>query len=163
MNQSIYNVHLEKRELNHVKRFWEISKDAELRKLFPFQDNTLEEAIEMYKESLLPDARSYGKTIYVEDEYIGDVWAYCIDENKEKNCFISVVIFNKAYWSKGIGAIALSEFNKIISCKYDINKICAFTYEFNIPSRKTLEKVGFKLIEEFEENNVKSIYYELEI
>lgn len=163
MDEKLKKIHLETRELEHVKRFWEESKDVELGKLFPFQDNTLEEAIELYKQSILPNAKSYGKTIYVEDEYIGDVWCYCIDENKEKNCFISIVIFNKDYWSKGIGAIALSEFNKIISYKYDINKICAFTYEFNIASRKTLEKVGFKQIEEFEENNVKSLYYELEI
>lgn len=163
MSENPLNINLRNRELDHVKKFWQVSKDPELQKLFPFQDNTLEEAVEMYKKSLLPDAASYGKTIYVNDCYIGDVWCYCIDENVEKNCFLSIVIFNKDYWNKGIGAKVLNEFKEKIAHKYAINKICAFTYKFNIASSRTLEKVGFKCVEEFEENNIPSLYYELKL
>ena len=163
MTENSININLRNRELEHIKRFWEVSKDPELQKLFPFQDNTLEEAIEMYEKSLLPDATSYGKTIYVNDCYIGDVWCYCMDERVEKSCFLSIVIFDKDYWNKGIGAKILHEFNQIIAHKYAINKICAFTYKFNIASRRTLEKVGFKVVEEFEENEITSLYYELKL
>ncbi|WBW96323.1 GNAT family N-acetyltransferase [Oceanirhabdus sp. W0125-5] len=163
MSENALDINLKNRELDNVKRFWNVSKDSELKKLFPFLDNTLEEAIDMYDKSLLPDATSYGKTIYVNDCYIGDVWCYCIDEKVERSCFLSIVIFDKNYWSKGIGAKVIHEFNEIIAKKYHIDKICAFTYKSNIASRRTLEKVGFKCLEEFKENDITSLYYELKL
>lgn len=163
MSEYTLQINIRDRELNHVKRFWEASKDPELQKLFPFQDNTLEKAIEMYEESLQPDATSWGKTIYVKDRYIGDVWCYCIDESVEKSCFLSIVIFDKDYWNKGIGVKVLQDFSRLIAQRYAINKICAFTYKYNVASIRTLEKVGFKCIEEFEEEGMASLYYELTV
>lgn len=64
MNQVSKNIYLQNRELHHVIKFWEMSKDKQLQTLFPFQNQTLEEAIELYHQSLLPMATSYGKTIY---------------------------------------------------------------------------------------------------
>ncbi|WP_105614328.1 GNAT family N-acetyltransferase [Vallitalea okinawensis] len=163
MSEKILNINLRARELDHVKRFWQESQDEDLQRLFPFQKQTLEEAIELFYQSLQPEAKSYGETIYVDDCYIGDVWCYCIDEKNEKSCFLSIVIFDKAFWKKGIGAKVLHDFNQLIIKRYDINKICAFTYKFNTASIMTLEKVGFKCIEEFEEDGVASLYYEYNI
>ncbi len=154
------NMTLQDRELEHVKRFYEESKDVELQELFPFVENTLEETIDMYKASLEPDSTSYGRIICVDNRYIGDVWCYCIDEKEEKNCFLSIVIFDKLYWNKGLGARALEEFCQEITNRYAIDNICAFTYKHNVASIKTLEKVGFKCIEEFEEEGIASYYYE---
>lgn len=161
MGNEWYNI--KKRELKHVIKFWEESKDSELQRLFSFQNNTLEETIKLYEDSLLENAKSYGETIYVDDCYVGDIWCYSIDETYEKNCFISIVIFDKNYWNRGIATIALSEFNKIIANKYAINRICAFTYKFNMASRNLLEKNNFKYVEEFKEDNIESLYYELKI
>lgn len=160
MSGQMLNINLRDRELNHVKIFWQESKDEVLRKLFPFQDQTIEEAIELYNQSLQPSATSFGKTIYADDCYIGDVWCYCIDQQEEKSCFLSIVIFDKAFWNKGIGAKVLRDFSGLIAKRYDINKICAFTYKSNTASIMTLEKVGFKCVEEFIEDGMTSLYYE---
>lgn len=157
------NAKLQERQLEHVIRFYQESKDEELRMLFPFMESTLEETIDMFKASLEPHATSYGRIICVDNEYIGDVWCYCIDEVEEKNCFLSIVIFDKLYWNKGIGGKVLKEFCGEVAEKYAINKICAFTYKHNVGSKKALEKVGFKCIEEFVEDGIASYYLEKDL
>lgn len=101
--------------------------------------------------------------LFITGTYIGDVWCYAIDEALEKCCFLSIVIFNKDYWNKGLGSEALDEFIQEIKERYQVDTISAFTYKFNIASIKTLEKIGFQCIEEFVEQEISSLYYELEI
>lgn len=60
-NRTMKNVLLKPRTLENVKIFWEESQDEELGRLYPFSRCTLDEAIQLYEESLKPDARSYGK------------------------------------------------------------------------------------------------------
>ncbi len=155
------NVLLKPRTLENVKIFWEESQDEELGRLFPFSRCTLDEAIQLYEESLKPDARSYGKTICVDGKYIGDIWCYGIDEIQEKQAFVSIVIFDKSYWGMGIGKQVLSQFVRLVFEEYRIDKLCAFTYRANTRSMGALESVGFRRIEEFEEDGVPSCYYEL--
>jgi len=143
-----------------VKNFWEKSQDEEIERLFPFNRGTLSDAIKLYEESLKPGARSYGKIISVDNKYIGDVWCYGIDEVVEKLAFVSIVIFDKTYWGKGIGKTVLKQFCELIFDKYDVTKLCAFTYKHNEGSIRALESIGFKMIEEFEEDGVLSYYYE---
>lgn len=151
---------LEERQLKHVKQFYKESKNQELRDLFPFQDITLDESIKQFEASLESGARSYGKIITVDEQYIGDIWCYSIDEVKEKSCFLSIVIFDKAYWGKGIGSEAIEVFCNEIANRYAIDKICAFTYKHNVGSVRTLEKTGFSCIEEFVEDGIASYYLE---
>lgn len=155
------NILLKDRTLSNVKIYWQKTQDEELMKLFPFIKKTLKDAIYLYEESLKPGAKSYGKVIYVDDKYIGDVWCFGIDECIENKAFISIVIFDKAYFGKGIGKRILLEFTKIIFNKYNLKKLCAFTYKDNERSIRTLESIGFKKVEEFKENNRLSCYYEL--
>ena len=70
---------LEKRLREHVITFWERSQDEELRRLFPFSVESLEGSLELFEDSLSESAKSYGKTIYVDGKYIGDIWCYGID------------------------------------------------------------------------------------
>ncbi|QUI22382.1 GNAT family N-acetyltransferase [Vallitalea pronyensis] len=157
------NITLQARQLEHVMQFFQESKDEVLKGLFPFMENTLEEAIDMFKETLEPDATSYGKIICVDDNYIGDVWCYCIDEVEDKHCFLSIVIFDKHYWHKGIGGKVLEEFCGEIAEKYAIHKICAFTYKHNVASKRLLEKVGFTCKEEFIDDGIPSYYLEKDL
>lgn len=87
-------IELKDRTKEHVMTFWTMVQDEEIRKMFPFTTESLEEALTLYNESLLPDANSYGKVIYFNREYIGDVWCYGIDINN-KRAMLSVVIFAK--------------------------------------------------------------------
>ncbi|MCK8060746.1 MULTISPECIES: GNAT family N-acetyltransferase [unclassified Fusibacter] len=153
-------VTLKDRELEHVKVFWEEMKDDELKKLCPMTDYSLDDAIKLYEHTKKAGSSSFGKSIYAEDTYIGDVWCYSVDEVEHRNCFVSIVIFDKSYWHKGLGTVALDEFMKLIESKYDIDRICAYTYATNTASIRLLEKVGFKIKSAFEEDGVASVYYE---
>lgn len=155
------NLLLKLRTLEHVKIFWKKSQDEEIERLFPFNRGTLSDAIKLYKESLKPGARSFGKVIDINGKYIGDVWCYGIDEDDEKQAFVSIVIFDKTCWGKGIGKHVLKQFCQLVFERYAINKLCAFTYKDNKRSIGALESVGFKKIEEVEEDGVFSCYYEL--
>ena len=152
---------LKERTRENVEIFWMKSQDEEIEKLFPSTRSTLSEAFKGYEESQKPEARSYGRVIYVDDRYIGDIWCYGIDEISEKQAFVSILIFDKSYWGKGIGRQALTQFCTIVFEKYGIPKLCAFTYSTNQRSIGALESVGFKRMEEFTEDGVLSYYYEL--
>lgn len=49
------------------------------------------------------------------------------------------------YWGKGITTTATEKICSLAFEKLDIIKICASTFEENLPSRRVLEKNGFKL------------------
>lgn len=154
------NLLFKPRTLEHLKTFWEKSQDEEIERMFPSNRGTLNDAIKLYEETLKPNASSFGQVIYVDDKYIGDVWCYGINENDEKQAFVSIVIFDKAYWGKGIGKHAIKQFCQLVFEKYTVSKLCAFTYKENKRSIGALERAGFKKIEEFEEDGVLSCYYE---
>lgn len=73
---------------------------------------------------------------------------------------LSIVIFDKKYWNKGIGTSAIRKFKSTCFKKYDINKIGAFTYTDNVGSLKILQKSDFIIKESFVEDGIKSIFLE---
>ncbi|MGF7059499.1 GNAT family N-acetyltransferase [Brassicibacter mesophilus] len=154
------DVVLKQRTKDHVVIFWEKTKDEEIQKLFPFSTESLEEALKLYEESLEKGALSYGKVIYYKGKYVGDIWCYGIDEADEKMAMLSIVIFEKELWGKGIATRAIKDFISEVFNKYKIEKIGAFTYIFNNRSIGLLEKAGFAKIETFVENGIESIYLE---
>lgn len=157
----IINISLGKRTREHVKIYWNNIQDSEIRKLFPFSIESLEESLKLFEASLEDGASSYGRVIYHENKYVGDIWCYCIDETDEKMAMLSIVIFDKSVWGQGIGVQAIKMFTKEIFDRYNIDKIGAFTYVYNNRSIKLLEKSGFKRIENFVEDGIESIYLEL--
>lgn len=155
------DVILKKRMKDHVVEFWEKTQDEEIKSLFPFSIESLEKALILFEESLKEDALSYGKVIYFEEKYIGDIWCYGVDESNEKMAMLSVVIFEKELWGKGIATEATKAFVKEVFDKFEIEKIGAFTYNNNYGSIGLLKKVGFCEIETFVEDGIKSIYFEI--
>ena len=155
------HISLRPRTLEHVKIFWEASQDAEIAQLIPLSRVSLDEAIAGYEACQKPDARSFGQVIYADGAYVGDVWCYAIDEDEEKQAFVSIVIFDKGHWGRGIGRQALAQFYALVFQRYRIGKLCAFTYRSNQRSIRALEGVGFGMVEEFEEEGVPSCYFEL--
>lgn len=154
-------IELKERLRDHVLIFWDRTEDDEIKSLFPFSICSLNEALALYEESLKEGALSYGKVIYFEKWYVGDIWCYCIDEKDEKMAMLSIVIFEKELWGKGIGVEATKIFINEVFNKFNIDKIGAFTYSYNLGSIGLLKKVGFKEIEVLTEDGVESKYFEI--
>ena len=153
---------LEKRTADSVRTYFEKANRPEIKQVLPQKAKTVEEALEDYEQTLLPNAESYGRTVYVDGNYVGDVWCYCIDPNEEPNCMLSFCIFEPEYWSKGIAAAAVKMFIQNICARYHVKTIGAFTFAHNLASIRVLEKNGFVLMEEFEEDGVLSKFFQLE-
>lgn len=155
-------VTLEKRTADSVRTYFEKANKPEIKKVLPQKAKTVEEALEDYENTLLPNATSFGKTVYVDGQYVGDVWCYCIDMDDEPNCMLSFCIFELEYWSKGIATSAVNIFIKNICDKYNVKTIGAFAFAHNIASIRVLEKNGFVVKEKFEEDGVLSKYLQYE-
>ena len=152
---------LEKRTADSVRTYFEKANRPEIKQVLPQKAKTVEEALEDYEETLLPNATSFGQTVYVNGKYIGDVWCYCIDREEEPNCMLSFCIFEPDYWSKGIATAAVNMFMKNICERYGVKSIGAFTFAQNKASIRVLEKNGFTVMEEFEEDGVWSKYLQV--
>ena len=157
------DVYLGDRTTDTVKIYFEKANNPVIKQMLPQKAKSVEEALDDYKKTLLPNTSSYGKTIWAEGVYIGDVWCYCIDMNNEPNAMISYCIFEESYWSKGFATKAISLFVKEVCDKYKFNTIGAFTFSENIASIRVLEKNGFIVKEEFEEDGKLSKYLQYNV
>ena len=153
---------LGERTADTVKIYFERANTPEIKRVLPQKAKTVEEALADYEKTLLPNARSFGQTVYVDGMYVGDVWCYCINMDDVPNCMISFCIFETNFWSKGIATTAVELFVKKIRAKYRVKTVGAFTFACNVASLRVLEKNGFSVLEEFEENGVLSKYLQLE-
>lgn len=151
---------LETRTADSVRTYFEKASRPEIKAFLPQKAKTVEEALADYEETLLPNATSFGQTVYVDGKYVGDVWCYCMDMDDAPNCMLSFCIFEPEYWSHGIATKAVKMFIKNICAKYHVKSIGAFTYANNIASVRVLEKNGFVVMEEFEEDGVPSKYFQ---
>lgn len=143
-----------------VAIYFEKANCEEIRSVLPQKAKTVEEAIEDYRKTLLPDAASHGRIILADGKYVGDIWCYCINKSDTPNAMISYCIFEKELWNRGVATNALKLFIEEITEKLGLKSLGAFTYSANIPSVKVLEKNGFTLEEEFTEDGVESKYFQ---
>lgn len=153
-------IQLENRNEETVRIYYERVQDSEIKELLPQKAQTVEEAIEDYKETLYPDAKSYGRIILAEGRYIGDVWCYGITKTERPNAMLSFCIFEKEFWSKGIASIAVNLFLEEIQKKYGFKTVGAFAYLENTASIRVLKNNGFIVKEMFAEERKESAYLE---
>ena len=149
---------LGERTAETVRIYFEKANRPEIKKVLPQKAKTVEEALADYEKTRLPGATSFGQTILADGRYVGDVWCYCINMEDEPNCMVSFCVFELESWSKGIATAALKLFIEAIRAKYGVKTIGAFTYANNLASISVLEKNGFSVMEEFEENGILSKY-----
>ena len=149
---------LGERTAETVRIYFEKANRPEIKKVLPQKAKTVEEALADYEKTRLPGATSFGQTILADGRYVGDIWCYCINMDDEPNCMVSFCVFELESWSKGIATAALKLFIEAIRAKYGVKTIGAFTYANNLASISVLEKNGFSVMEEFEENGVLSKY-----
>ncbi len=146
-----------------VAIYFEKAQQKTIRDMLPQKAQTVEEALADFAKTQCPDATSFGRTIYVDERYVGDVWVYAIDPNDTPNAMLSYCIFDQAVWGKGIATEAVRLFLAEIQAKFSLHGIGAFTYADNAASIRVLEKCGFVLAEEFFEDGVLSRFYQVEI
>ena len=151
-------IELRDRTSDHVRVYFERTRDAEVQKYLPQTVTTLRQALENFEIAQKPNATSYGRTIYVDGTYVGDVWGYAIDVTQTPQTMISYCIFDKSCWGKGIMTSALELFLSEIQHRYGISCFGAFSYLDNAASVYVLKKNGFRLLETFSENGVSSVY-----
>jgi len=156
-------IELRERTEIHVRINYEKMKDPQIKAMIPMTEKTLEQAIADYEKTLLSGATSFGQTIYVDGNYVGDIWCYCMDPEEEPNAMIGYCIFEKDLWGKGIATRAVKRFLEIVSDWYGLKTVGGIAYCSNGASLRVMEKNGFEKIEEFTEDGVKSVYYRKEI
>jgi len=153
---------LRERTEAHVRIQYEKIRDPEIWAMIPMTEKTLEQAIADYEKTLLPGASSFGRTIYVDGAYVGDIWCYCIDPEEEPNAMVGYCLFEKSTWGQGIATEVLARFLEDIQPRFELKNVGAFAYCSNKASLRVLEKNGFSRIEEFMEDGVLSAYYQKE-
>ena len=153
-------VELRERTEETVRIYFETVRRQGLDRTLPQRAKTAEEAVEDYRQTLLPGAKSYGRTIWVDGTYAGDVLGYGIEPAGEPGAMVSYCIFAE-YQGKGVAAEGVSLFLKDTDGRYGCKSYGAFVYLDNIPSVRVLEKCGFRLMEEIEEGRL-SGYFQLD-
>lgn len=155
-------IELKDRTADTVIAYFRATRDPEVRQYLPQKATTEAEALADFEKTRQPGSSSYGRTVYVDGNYIGDVWCYCISPD-EPNAMVSYCIFEKAYWGKGIASEALGRFLAEIAEKFGLKSVGAFTYSANEASIRVLTKNGFADIETFVEGGVESRYFQKDL
>lgn len=151
---------LRERTAETVSVYFTKAQQPEIRQMLPQKATSVEEALADFAKTQLPGATSYGRTIYADRRYIGDVWIYAIDLSDTPNAMLSYCIFEKGMWGKGAATEAVRVFLGEVQEKFGLRTIGAFTYAENAASIRVLEKNGFVLEEEFAEGGVLSQYHQ---
>lgn len=81
------------------------------------------------------------------------MWCYAIDKFR-REAFVSILIFNKKLWGKGIGQKALELFLYTVRTKFGIHTMKLYSYESNKRAVNCFRKSGFTIGKRFDENGV---------
>jgi len=155
-------VELRERTETHVRIQYDKIRDPEIWAMIPMTEKTLEQAIADFQKTQLPGASSFGQTVYVDGQYAGDVWCYCIDPEEEPNAMVGYCLLEKNLWGMGIATEALRRFMDTIVPRFGLKTVGGVAYSSNKASLRVLEKNGFVRMKEFEEDGVLSVYYQKE-
>lgn len=155
-------VSLKLRTAESAAIYFERAQQEAIRRMLPQKAKTLAEALAEFAKTQRPGASSFGRTIYADDRYVGDVWVYAIDCNDTPNAMLSYCVFDQSVWGRGIATEAVHQFLAEACVRFSLSTVGAFTYAANTASIRVLEKCGFVLEEEFTEDGVASRYYQFE-
>lgn len=144
-----------------VSVYFTKAQQPEIKQMLPQKATSVEEALAEFAKTQLPGATSYGRTIYADGHYIGDVWIYGIDTNNTPNAMLSYCIFEKEMWGRGAATQGVRLFLENARDRFGLQTVGAFTYAENAASIRVLEKNGFVLNETFNEDGILSYYYQM--
>ena len=154
---------LRPRTQQEVRIYFARTRDPEIQARIPQRSQTVEQALEDYRRSLAPGADSYGRTVWADGVYVGDVWCYCIHAEPDPDAMVSYCIFEKDRWRQGVASRALEQFLADAGPRFGLKRVGAFAYADNPASVRVLEKNGFAIQETFEEEGRRSFYLVREI
>lgn len=154
------DISLGERTPKTVRIYFEQAQRPCIKSVLPQKAQTVEEALRDYRASLLPGATSYGRTIWADGRYIGDIWCYCINRQEEPNAMLSYCLFDTSLWRRGIATKAVEMFLAQVRERYALQTVGAFTFSDNPASARVLQKNGFSLVEEFSEDGRPSMYFQ---
>lgn len=80
--------------------------------------------------------------IVVDNEAVGGIGILLKDDIYQKNAEIGYWL-GEAHWSKGIISSAITEIIEYTFKNYDVHRIYAGVFEYNLASMRVLEKAGF--------------------
>ena len=83
---------LRPRTEQEVRIYFARTRDPEIQARIPQRSQTVEQALEDYRRSLAPGADSYGRTVWADGVYVGDVWCYCIHAEPDPDAMVSYCI-----------------------------------------------------------------------
>lgn len=151
---------LQDRTAETVAIYFEKAHTPEIQKMLPQKAQTVEEALADFQETQNPGAQSFGRTIYADGTYAGDIWCYGMDQAGDPQAMVSYCIFEQGLLGRGAATRALALFLEEIRERFGLERIGAFTFASNTASIRVLEKNGFRLMESFTEDGVDSGYYQ---
>ncbi len=151
-----------------VRTFFRNTQTEEIKRLLPLKAKTEDEAVEDYRASLLPGARSHGKTILADGVHVGDIWCIFGCRNDIPTAEFNFCVFNKEYRSKGVATEALRQFMDDIIARYEslfilLYGLGGYTYSENEASCRVFEKCGFEMFEEYVDEGRFTKYFQIMI
>ena len=141
------DVALRDRTEEHAAHFFAAAQSPEIKAVLPMKAQTLAEALADFRKTQEPGATSFGQTIYLNGQYVGDIWCYCMDPDGDPQAMLSYCVFASSARGKGVATRAAALFLQLIAQRFGIRRVGAFTYLFNTASIRVLEKNGFLLAE----------------
>lgn len=126
--------------------FFKYSNDADvlgnMSGTFP---KTIEDCHEIVKEfTSTNEEKQFIRAVIINGEFVGSIGAFVGDDIYEKSAEVAYWI-GKPFWHKGIMTDVLKQFCNIMFEYYDIARIYARPFSYNLGSQRLLEKAGFDL------------------
>lgn len=156
-------IELRTRTEQQVRIYFARTRDEEIQRMCPQKAQTVEEALADFRKTLEEDADSFGRTIYADGEYVGDIWLYGLDEAGSPDAMISFCLFEKEMWGRGIMTETVPLFLTEAREIFELRTVGAFAFMENRGSVRVLEKNGFVLQESFYEGKCESGYFEKDV
>lgn len=134
---------------SHVSFFYELASNEQLRYYSsdePFRKMDSDEFIYYYLTQIMPSTQSYYPFVVLDSETghpVGQIHAGRVDLDN-RNCLIGFEIHPR-YQRRGYGTDAVETLLDYLFFDVNLNRVGAEVYEYNRPSRKVLEKLGFTL------------------
>ena len=104
------NIQLKERTAETAAIYFQRTRAPAIQRFLPQKARTLEEFLSDFRKTQEPDANSYGRTIYVDGQYAGDVWCYCMDHSGDPQAMVSYCLFQQSLQGRGAATEALRLF-----------------------------------------------------